>query len=261
MSFDIKNPNPNNLDVTMTVALPAWNSGKIIWLALEGLRLQRDVDFGWELIIWEEFGESAEIVKEFAPKLPNCLRVRYKSLPKKITLVAKWLGIRDEASTTSSIYVLHAADCFSPDRRLYIHNKHFDKHKDCILSTQGRGLFYNIITEEKILYKCLEKRFNLNMAYRMSAMKKVKPNDKLERGTDSYIWKCTGGKPTNVKFFGSIDGDNWMTGMDTDGYNNISLTRKRYYKIIKSPFYPYDEKNCFKHIPQHVKDFLISLKP
>ncbi|MEX0595179.1 MAG: hypothetical protein WD512_01685, partial [Candidatus Paceibacterota bacterium] len=142
-SFDIMNPNPNNLKIVMTVALPALNSKKVIWLALESLRLQENINFGWELIVWEEWGESKEIVKSFIKRLPNCLRVRYKSLSNQISLIRKWIGIRDEASKSSEVYVLHAADCFSPSRRLWIHRQHFLRHPDCILSTQYKGLFYN----------------------------------------------------------------------------------------------------------------------
>ncbi len=42
-----KNTNP----IIMTVALPILNGEKIVWLALEGLRRQINIDFNWELII------------------------------------------------------------------------------------------------------------------------------------------------------------------------------------------------------------------
>lgn len=258
-SFDIMNPNPKKLKIIMTVALPALKSKKIIWLALESLRLQEKVDFGWELIVWEEWAESKSIVKSFVRRLPNCLRVRYKSLPTQVSLIKKWMGIRDEASKTSEIYVLHAADDFSPSRRLWIHRQHFLRHSDCVLSAQYKVLFYNIMTGQKILYKIKEQRVNPNMAYRMSYMSRVK-NTSANRGIDGHIWKCIRAGPENIRFSSSIDPENWMTGMCTDGYNNISLSRKNYYDNIAPPFYPYNKAKCWKHIPEHVKNFVKSLR-
>ena len=259
-SFDIMNPNPDGLKIVMTVALPALHSKKIIWLALESLRLQENIDFGWELIVWEEWAESKAIVESFVNRLPNCLRVRYRSLKTQIPLIRKWMGIRDEASKTSEVYVLQAADCFSPTRRLWIHRQHFLRHPDCILSTQYKGLFYNIITGQKILYKLNERRFNLNMAYRMSYMSRVVATS-AKRGIDGHIWKCVRGQPHNIQMSNSVDSENWMTGMDTDGYNNISLGRKKFYDEISPPFYPYNKEKCWKHVPEHVKKYLKSLRP
>ena len=46
--------------------ISGWNkSKKIIWLALESLRRQKDIDFGWELIIYEDGDDSSDIIKEF----------------------------------------------------------------------------------------------------------------------------------------------------------------------------------------------------
>ena len=62
----------NQLPIELTVGLPALNAKQIIWLPLESLRLQIELNFGWELIIMEEDGVSEEIIKSFVGNFPNC---------------------------------------------------------------------------------------------------------------------------------------------------------------------------------------------
>ena len=44
----------SGVDSELTVALPVYNSKKIAWMAIESLCSQINVDFNWELIVYEE---------------------------------------------------------------------------------------------------------------------------------------------------------------------------------------------------------------
>jgi len=67
-------------DIRMTVALPLRKMGGISWLALESLRRQEGVDFNWELIIYEDNGESRGVLDKFIGKMPGCKKIIYKSI-------------------------------------------------------------------------------------------------------------------------------------------------------------------------------------
>ena len=263
--------------VELTVALPSLNSEKIIWLALESLRRQTDIDFGWELLIWEEYGKSKEIVESFIGQLPNCQRVKFKALDPikvghqkgeykgRILLLDKWVWMAREASITSKIYVLHATDCYSSPKRLHIHYHHF-QNKDCYLSTQPKGLFYNILTEEKILYNgnwAYGKKAHLNMAYRTSFMRSIPESVELPRYIDSYLYDYFSNEfnltRDNIFYDATTCPDNWKYSIDTDGYNCISLSRRQFYTKITLPFVKYDE-SYEDYIPKEVRDFLLNLK-
>ena len=161
---DISNSKP----IEMTVALPALNAKKIIWLALESLKNQINIDFAWELIVFEEEGVSKNIVQSYKELLPGCVRIIYKIITKEdafykiedikknkctsyYTLLEKWINIAKYADNNSKIFVKHAVDCYSPPKRLYIHYEHF-KNDMCYYSTQPKGYFYNINDDKWMLY-------------------------------------------------------------------------------------------------------------
>ena len=161
---DIKNTKP----VEMTVALPALNAKKIIWLSLESLKKQININFAWELIVFEEEGISKSIVQSYAGILPGCVRIIYKTITKDdafykledikennctsyYTLLEKWINIAKIADNNSKIFVKHAVDCYSSPKRLYIHYEHF-KNEMCYYSTQPKGYFYNIKKNKWLLY-------------------------------------------------------------------------------------------------------------
>ena len=160
---------PNNKKpVEMTVALPALNAKKIIWLALESLKNQININFAWELIVFEEEGISKKIVQSYVGRLPGCVRIIYKNINKNdgfykkediiknnclsyYTLLEKWINMSKIADKNSKIFVKHAVDCYSPPKRLYIHYEHF-KNDMCYYSTQPKGYFYNIKSDKWMLY-------------------------------------------------------------------------------------------------------------
>lgn len=291
--------------IEMTVALPALNAEKIIWLALESLKNQKDIKFKWELICFEEYGKSRECIKSYIGKLPNCSRILHYNvdpnlegrkkgeLKGKYLLIDKWINIAKITSKNSKIFVLHAADCYSPPKRLYIHYQHFKKPK-CYFSTQRRGIFYNIISKKIMLYDGnyidgINKRNNkfkndnfvethLNMALLTSDMKKI-PYVYVNKGIDGYI-KDSISKLHNLNYYKRkhiyvdefVDNDNWKYSLDTDGYNNISLRRSSYYDAIEKTTNPigpwaniqiqlklnnlFDYKGMESYIPKYILEKL-----
>ncbi len=267
--------------IVLTVALPVYRGKNIIWLALESLRKQTKINFYWELIIIEEFGHSFNIIETFLSKFPYCNRVIYKSLNNKILLIHKWISISKLASLTSNVYVLQAADCYSPPKRLYIHQQHFVNNK-CYFSTQVKGIFFNLINKKSIIYngriKDKSRKFitsnHLNMALRTQDMKRIKPINK-NRGIDRYIRESIiklHKININTKYIftdSELDKNNWKYSLDTDGCNNISLKRRRMYSINKVnrsfvPFNAYKNKYGYlkmtKYIPINVIKFINKLK-
>lgn len=271
----------NPLKIEMTIALPVLNAEKIIWLALESLRLQQKVDFGWELICWEEHGKSREVIKSFVGKLPNCQRILHRSLDPvrhgaksgkfrgKIILIRKWVGICSQSSPTSKIYVLHAADCYSPPLRLYIHYHHFKKNK-CLFSTQPVGAFYNIRTGQIMLYNghhIDSKKFirtHLNMALRtrdMRCIKVIGRNRRIDAHILASVKTLNKLKSMKGRIFSdaTISKTNWRYSLDTDGFNNISASRKNFYNKKRKGFVNY-KIALGKYLPKQVVLFLRSLR-
>ena len=124
-------------EIELTVGLPAYRAKSIIWLALESLKNQVNINFGWELIVMEENAESKDVIESFIDKLPGCQRIILRNVEKKILLVDKWIGIAKDASATSRIFALQAADDYSPPKRLWIHYQHF-QNRNCYMSTEHR---------------------------------------------------------------------------------------------------------------------------
>ena len=259
--------NNNNKKIEVTVGLPLFRSQKILWLALESLKNQKLILFGWELIIIEEEGNSLNIIKSFSGKLPGCQRICYKhrSNPDKLPITTKWITISKLSTVTSKIFVFQDADDYSPTKRLHIHYEHF-KNKNCLLSTQVKGIFYNIYNKKTVLYNgYLEStkinKTHLNHAILTRDMKRMKDTREY-RLMHNFIFRNL--RPVGKKFIFTNEEvdistrDNWKTGFFTDGYNNISSRQKYYYNITK-PFQknPYD---LIKYIPVNVVNYLSKIK-
>lgn len=240
---NVKNVNQN---IELSVALPAYKAKNIIWLALESLKNQINIPCNWELIIIEEYNESFDIIEDFLDEFlnTNCSKIIYKPITTKISLLQKWIDIANLCSLTSKIYVMHATDCYSSPKRLYIHYQHF-LNDDCYFSTQLKGIFFNLINKKKIIYDGtkIEQNLNnvksnhLNMALKTNDMKYI-PFNKISMGIDSYIRNQIiqlHKIPKNIKYIYTdeeIDKDNWKYSLDTDGCNTISLYRREMYDKI-----------------------------
>lgn len=268
-------------DIKMTVGLAALNSKRILWLPLESLRNQEDVDFDWELIIMEEHGESVGLVRTFINKFPRCCRIKYYAVnPKtdgrkkgkykgKYILIDKWLFMAKDSDPNSQIFVFQDADDYSPSKRLSIHRTHFS-NKKCRYSTQDKGLFLWLQNGQKMWYHGskkdrLHKDFftvnHLNKAVRIKDLRRVKPCDKNRR-IDTYIRgeieKILGVDFTKEKYlFNSrdVNEENWKTGFFTDGLNNISQHRRKNYQRPEWVFVEY-KKGCQKNNYTSMKDYI-----
>lgn len=255
-TYEWKNlANPKRIE--MTVGMPLYKSRKIIWLALEGLRNQKNIDFGWELIIFEENGYSFDIINKFIDKFPNCQRVNYVHFDNKknMPLSTKWISIAKSATSTSKILVMQDSDDYSPNKRLYIHREHF-KNRNCILSTFTKGIFYNIKTSQTMIYNNKNnKRANLLNAVDIRYIKKFK-DPKIYRLIFTHFFQ----KINTVNIFQDtlISQDNWKTGFFTDGYNTITIKRRVLYD---RPITGYMKcrNSVMKKYPGTVLIFLMSL--
>jgi hypothetical protein len=284
------------IKIVLTVALPSKDRENIIWLALESLLNQKKIDFGWELLIWEEGAKSKSIISRFCGKLPGCQRILLKNVnpvkdtiyktgrfKNKVLLIDKWIDMAKHAYSTSKIFVLQATDVYSPRYRLHIHQHHFI-NIDCYWSCQPRGIFFNAQTKQKILYdgykhdgKSINRKFmvktHLNMAMRMKDILRIKPI-KQNKSIDNYLWTCVRGlnklditKKKHVFTDDEVLNHNWKSGIDVHlGTNNISNRQTFFDHPEGTPmFVPYQSKilrttydyiDMSKYVPFYVLDFL-----
>ena len=280
MSSNIIWNNSDPLPIEMTVAIPAYKVENIIWLALESLRNQIGINFGWELIIWEEYGKSKKIIEDFFEKLNGCQRIVYKVLNKRVLLLDKWLGMAREADPKSKIFVMQGADDYSPVKRLWIHYEHF-KNSECYISTQFLGLYYNLLTADKIFYYGINKekinsrffsQYHLNLAVLIRDIKRIK-RIYLINSIDLYI-KNSIGKLHNINFAYKkniytdydLDKNNWKYGLFTNGYNGQQTDKEFLYKNPTGIFLPFNRNvivkynNIENYIPENVLEFIKKFK-
>lgn len=228
--------------IEVTVALPLYNAKDIAWLCLESFCRQEEVNFKWELIVVEEqdfnpFGETA--VMSFADRLRKvgCERIVYVPLSKWTPLGQKWKIAVDYSSESSACYIWSAGDCYSEPRRFkkaykYINQQGYDWVCDKL------GLFYDIPSNKTILFadRDNQQRAGLSSSTKMSLMRKLPDNDYAKK-VDGFVFQAI--KPQTIKNIFDDDGkEDWKYGLNTDGFNNISKNRKKYYTRIKWPFEP-----------------------
>lgn len=260
----------DNIKVEMTVAIPVYNVGSLIWLALESLKNQQDIEFGWELMIWEEYGKSRKIIEKFFDKLPNCQRICYRELNKPMMLLDKWINMAKNSTPSSKIFVLQLCDEYSPPRRLAIHYKNFSNN-NCLISTQFLGLFYNITNGNKVFYYGVNKeransRFftqeHLNLAVLNKDMKRIKKSY-LRIGVNQHI----------KNFIGRLHGINYnfnkyiFTDYEVDRENwkyGLFISKNETYS--GGVFLPFNRNTLLKYniiedyIPQNVITFLKNMQ-
>jgi len=226
--------------IVLTVALPIFNSKKIAWLALESLCNQKNITFEWELIIMEEQGVCFGIdeVKKYIDRLKKvgCKSVRYVPLEYRISLPKKWRAMADMRASTSIVYLLQAADCYSEPNRLRMN---YDKVKEGYEWIHNkRGYFYNINLKKTIEYNALNYQYptHLNMAVACSILDRLPYDVELPKGIDRWFYSSV--KPERV--YECLE--EVLGGVDTDGYNNISVGRKSHFENPKDVFVATDKK-------------------
>jgi len=218
----------------LTVALPVYNSRKIAWISLESLTKQIDINFDWELIIYEEIHSESvfpDIIYDYVENLKkiNCVKILFITSLDRPLLVDKWIEIGKVTSASSEVFILHAADCHSPKKRL---SKTFNKiyTEDYDWYDQTKGYFYSFISDRIILYD-FKGLTNLNMGLKTSFIKSL-PKTDLKRGIDGYIYnhclKVASSTGKILKHF--YDYKLYKDSVDTHGFNNISLDREKFFE-------------------------------
>lgn len=279
LAVDWQSESYREIPIEMTVALPSLNCQRIIWLALESLRRQTDIKFGWELIVMEEHALSRNIVKNFCGKMPMCQQIRHYRIDPvahsrkrgeykgRFLLIDKWIQMALLSDPGSKIFVLQASDCYSPPKRLSIHYQHF-LDRQCFFSTQLKGIFYNLQDGKKIIYNGKrtdrwKKISHLNMAMRTADMRKI-PTKEIPKGIDNYIRdhilashqvEIKRNRKHYVFYDHDLNAQNWKYGLDTDGQNQISLARRKHYIKPKKVFEHYRD-NRAKYNYTHISDYL-----
>ncbi len=222
--------NIDNENVELTVALPVFNSKDILWIAMEGLCNQKDIDFKWELLICEEKHSNAigiDFFNQYIDRLKDvgCCRITYIHLSEWVNLPTKWKILGEHTHKKSKTFLLQAADCYSYSLRLHnTYKKIVKENYDWYDVT--KGYFYSFISDRLVLYN-IKSLTNLNMGFKTSYARKI-PNSDLKRGIDGFLFNMFGKiKKKKLKVF--QDNTLYNTGIDTHGFNNISIKRELFF--------------------------------
>ena len=226
--------------ISLTVALPIYNSREIAWLPLESLCNQKGVDFEWELLIAEEEKKSfgIENIKPFIERLKKvgCVSVRYFSLDYKIPLPQKWKMLGEKASDTSEAFVFCAADDYYPPTKLKTALKAIKKGYDWVAYT--KYLLYDLNSGKNIIFNAESIKWKPgNLIATKTKLAKQLPEVYINKGVDKWLFNTI--KPENIYYDNSED---WKKGFCTDGLNNISLERKTNFNRPLPPFFATDLK-------------------
>lgn len=240
-------------NIIMTVSIPLFKTQKIIPLVFESIKNQKGINFFWEMIVYEEYGNSLNILKSYIGKFPGCIRILYRKVKPPVNISTKWFGMVKDASATSKIYVLQSSDDYAPTKRYMIHFKHFN-NKRCLISTQRHGYFINVKNNKQVLYNGNSNGvIHLNPALRTSDVRGF-PDFNLKKYIHSIVLRTLQKKykrafKAGIFYDMAIDKNDWKTGFFTDGFNSLSLTRK---KVYLRPTIPYTRAkiNVLKMVPK-----------
>lgn len=217
-------------DKLLTVGLPVLNMPA--WLAMEGLCRQETCPF--ELIVFEDATEpnGIDYYQKYLDRMPSCERLIYVYSEHRVSLSYKWRRMAELMSSNSLGLVLQAADCYSEPNRLQLTLKALDEGADWVHYEQG--YFCNVLTGQVILFDL--KLFGvtgLNMAISKEALQYLPEEDKYS-GVDNWLYRNGKNKPDfKVEV---INSPTWNKGVDTDGWNRISMKRRDYYDKTLPPF-------------------------
>lgn len=216
----------------VSVGLPCLNA-PIAWLAMESL-CNQNTPYKWELIVYEDSNDQLGeyFFTKYFNDLKNCERIIYLSTPDRVSLSMKWKGMLNYMCKTSLGLLLQAADCYSEPSRLELTHEYFLQGFDWL--HYKRGYFYNLNTDQMILFNASEMATGLNMAISKSALAKC-PNEVIWSGVDHWLWKNCQYPFQNFRSC-FIESPTWEKGVDTDGQNRISMDRRRHYNNPARPF-------------------------
>ena len=226
-----------------TVALPVWNSQRVAWLPMESLCRQNKPVKGWELIIFEEshktqLGEAFFRGYESRLKEVGCEQIKYLTSDFRIPLSQKWVTMAKASARTSKYFCLCGADD-------YYHSNLLCESEDAIEGADWlitpKGYFYDFNQDKIILYN-INTLTGLHMTAKTKLARKL-PMEEVNRGVDGWFTKNL--IRVGRKMKGSIQvymsfSEQWKHILCTNGLNNISLERHKYFTEVRPPFYSTD---------------------
>jgi glycosyltransferase involved in cell wall biosynthesis len=217
--------------IDVTVAIPTWNSAKILWLALESLCLQQ-TKFSWELYILECASDDFagdEYLDPYRDRLNSagCVRIRYTSSERKLALGGKWCLIANKA--LAPYFLMAGSDDYKPPDWIERAGKALAagaEWYDC-----RQGLFYDLLTGESATFDITKVTYpGMCAATLSSRVAALEPPYPL-RTVDGWLKRSI--DPASV-----FREETAMLGMHTDGANAISLQRRNRYRDEKGNFFP-----------------------
>ena len=231
----------------VTVALPVWNSKEIAWLCMESLCNQK-VDFEWELLVFEEKHPQQlgrDYFKSYQSRLPGCT-IRYLTRNKWISLSEKW-AIMGMVCEGEYMCLCAADNYYHP----YMLTDAMTSGADWFITT--RGYFYDIDYQKMLIYNALLE----NVGLQMTASKRVisgLPMQQKKRSIDNWVFNNL-----EMSLTRKDTSTHWEGTLCTNGMNNISHKRHKFFKEVKYPFRQ-TSKTLYNIVPEYIADRLISLK-
>lgn len=220
----------------ITVGLPNYAS-PIAWLAMESLCRQR-TSCEWELIIYEDSDKplGALFYSGYQERLElaGCKRIVYEYSKERVPLNQKWLWMGRNSHPESVGLILQASDCYSEPYRIETAYNALSAGYNWVQN--NKGYFHNFETGQTMLY-IGGVPTGLNMAIGMNELRSIPDSEDRWSGVDYWLLSKIAHQRVYVDH-----SDNWMLGVDTDGYSRISLSRKKQYDNPQPPFYPTDTK-------------------
>lgn len=247
----------------LTVSMPAYRAGDIMWLALEGLARQVDAP-PWELLIAEEQREAfgLEAVGDYVARLEaaGCVQVQYHGLDQRVVLARKWRQLALRSAETSEVFCLHGADDYSHATRLaetyqaFVDNRD-DSEVPVVWVQYERGHFACIGHRKLAMFDystpgyAESKHTAVNMAAATKFVREANDAD-YATGVDGWLYgealRAAGGRGKKVNLT-----EGWEGSLFTDGFNVCSLDRTTMVTELKPPFFATD-KTLFDILPEEV---------
>ena len=254
-----------------------YKGGPIGWISLESIARQENVDFGWEVIVIEDEGDSErmgeEAIREFEGRMKanGCTGIQYEIMDGRPPLSQKWKRMGELMSESSEIFLLQGCDDYCDPLRFSRTVRLFsDPDRDWIQSRYG--LFYDIATAFTVLYDDqLKEQYEapvdgyvkhptgLNMAGKSKYFRSL-PNDVVKRGVDQWVYRnvvAQKDEPLNVLW--DEEEEDWRPAVFTQGLNSISLMRWHLMRKVQNPFTDATEP-ISEVLPQPLRDRLDGLQ-
>ena len=176
-----------------------------------------------------------EYIRSYEERLKEvgCVKIKYLTSTIRHPLSQKWVKIALASEETSEYFVLCAADNYYHPWMLLDFEKYIKEADWCIMT---KGYFYDFVLDKVIMY---DKKFltvGLQMAARTEKVR-LFPMDEKWSGVDT--WFSLRMAPVMMKIDNT---DHWHHTVCTNGLNNISTGRWKFFENPIEPFYKTDTK-------------------